>query len=304
MRRDPRLNLKAVTRRYPIISWRSFYSIAACWSVIALAIYLSVGLSWWFYPVSLILIGNRYIALALLSHEGLHGNLHRNRRVNDWLGRYLCAFPVFLSFSKYRRLHLLHHGTIGSEKWDPDRHLYDLYPVEPLAYFGARFSELLRLRMFRDFALYYTEFPEFWSSKKTLNGKSFVFNAQSDFSAFVIFHVALYLSSIYFGFFWALFLFHTLPIVLIQHPYVTMMGGLQHGPVRADGPEGLSRSIRGSKTYMWILLPLDICFHGEHHLDPSVPHYRLAEFSRELEAQGTKLWRGSYRDALREMFKR
>ena len=156
--------------------------------------------------------------------------------------------------------------------------------------------------MFRDFALYYTEFPEFWSSKKTLTGKSFVFNSQSDFTAFATFHFTLYLSALYFGFFSNLFLFHTLPILLVQ-PYVTMMGGLQHGPVRARGEEGLSRSIRGSKIYMWLLLPLDICFHGEHHLDPSVPHYRLAEFSQKLEAEGVKLWRGSYLDALRDMFK-
>ena len=99
------------------------------------------------------------------------------------------------------------------------------------------------------------------------------------------------------------FLLLSLPVILITQPYVLLMGGLQHGPVRAPGLEsGVSRTVRGSKLYMWLVLPVDICYHAEHHLDASVPHYWLAAYAIELESEGRKLWRGSYRDALRDLF--
>jgi fatty acid desaturase len=99
------------------------------------------------------------------------------------------------------------------------------------------------------------------------------------------------------------FLLLSLPVMLITQPYVLLMGGLQHGPVRALGSEtGVSRTVRGSKLYMWLVLPVDICYHAEHHLNASVPHYWLAKYARDLEFEGRKLWKGSYRDALRDLF--
>jgi fatty acid desaturase len=36
----------------------------------------------------------------------------------------------------------------------------------------------------------------------------------------------------------------------------------------------------------WILFPHAMNYHVEHHLYPSVPHYRLAECHRKLRAAG------------------
>src|SRR5262245_45156276 len=98
--------------RYPILFWRSIVDIASSWSVVALAVALAVYHSWCWYPVSALIIANRILALSLLCHEGLHGNIHRWRALNDFVGRYFCAIPTFISFSKYRRLHFVHHGMV------------------------------------------------------------------------------------------------------------------------------------------------------------------------------------------------
>lgn len=208
----------------------------------------------------MIVIGNRMLALGLLSHEGIHGNLHPNLRVNDFISRYFCAFPVFVSFSKYRRLHLLHHGTVGSDKWDPDRHLYAPFPQRALPYLTNQFYRLVTFRTFVDFLHYYNELPDV--RKRDIGGRRTVLAPRSDLIRFVLFHVSVVAVAGACGILAEYFLFIIVPIIFVTQPYVYLMGGLQHGPVPTTNSRGVSRSIRGSKLYMWLLLPCDICFHA------------------------------------------
>ncbi len=290
------------TALYPIRPWRTIYDIFVSYAVIALAVASVYVVSWWLYPVVAVIVANRILALSLLCHEGLHGNLHPNLKVNDFIGRYFCAFPTFISFSKYRRLHLLHHGTVGSDKWDPDRHLYASYPMTLSRFLWIQFSRLVTFRTLIDFLAYYTEFPELLTRKRLANGKLFVFSSRSDLIPFLLFHLIVMSLVVGLGYGADYLLLITLPVLLITQPYVLLMGGLQHGPTRSLGPSGVSRSIRGSRIYMWLLLPVDICFHGEHHKNASVPHYWLKTYARDLEGQGENLWKSSYREALVDLF--
>lgn len=287
--------------RYPIKPWRPFYDIALSWSVIIAACWLTLGVSWWLYPLSFILIANRILALSLLCHEGLHRTLHTNGKWNDFLGRYLCAFPTFISFSKYRRLHLLHHSAVGSDHWDPDRHLYSGYPVPFHKFLIQLIGRVLTLRTAYDFILYYTEYPEALRRKRMADGSLFILSPRSDFVPFAIFQVAM-LALIFILGVWPQFLaLYLAPLVLLTQPYVMLMGGIQHGPARNQN-ENVSRTVQGSKLYMWLLLPLDINFHAEHHLDPSVPHYWLKQRARDLRAEGKHLWTESYTETMRSLF--
>lgn len=287
--------------RYPIKSWRPIFDIAVSWSAIAFACWLTLGISWWLYPLSFILIANRILALSLICHEGLHRTLHSNGRWNDWLGRYLCAFPTFISFSKYRRLHLLHHTAVGSDHWDPDRHLYERYPMKFRDFFFRLIRRVLTFRTAHDFILYYTEFPEALRRKRLSDGSLFVLSPRSDFVAFASFQIALLavvaLTESWFFF----FAFYLAPLILLTQPYVMLMGGLQHGPLRRQG-ENVSRTVAGSKIYMWLLLPLDINYHAEHHRDPNIPHYWLAQRAKDLRAEGHTLWTESYKKTLQSLF--
>ncbi len=224
--------------------------------------------------------------------------------INDFIGRYLCAFPTFVSYSKYRRLHLLHHGTIGSDKWDPDRHLYTPFPTNAVRYVLEQTKRLLTLQIYREFVDYYLELSELLTRKRLPNRRLFVFSPKSDFVPFFVFQLCVFGLVAYFGFVFEYFALVVLPMILITQPYVYLMGGLQHGPVPTVDNGGLSRSIRGSKFYMWLLLPCDICFHAEHHHDSGVPHYWLEKYSQDLEASGVRLWKGSYSQAIRELFAR
>ncbi len=287
-----------MTKKYPIYSWRAVFDIASAWAVIGACIAAVVSVSAWLYPIAAVVIANRALALSLLCHEAVHGNLHRNRTINDWLGRVFCGFPTLMSLSKYRRLHLLHHASVGSEKWDPDRNLYDFFPCSAYRFVARQCLRLCTLQTFFSFLAYYTEFPELLTCKRLPNGKLHVLSGRSDLLGFVFLTFGAISLLWHFDLLAAALVFWFLPMFIFTQPYVLLMGGLQHGPLPKDPSSGASRSVVGSKLSMWFLLPCDINFHAEHHLFPTVPHYHLPQLASELPG----LWRCSYRQALQALF--
>ncbi len=289
-------------RKYPHLLWRPFFDIILCYAVIAFAIYLSFQ-SFYFYPVAIVIIANRILTLSLLCHEALHGSLFKNHKLNNFVGRWFCAFPTFISLSKYRKLHLLHHRALSHPIGDPDYHLYVDYPLSKKNFFLNSLLDVITLRSSWKFIQYYTEIPDHLFAKEGFISKFKKNKLSGDFREFLFFYAVLFSTLFYFGILKYYLLFFSIPLVFITQPYVLLMGGLQHGPVQdAKTPELLSRSIRGPKLLMELLLPLNINFHAEHHLDSTVPHYWLKTFARDLEESKNPVWKTGYQKALKDLF--
>lgn len=288
--------------KYPLIWWRPFFDISVCYGFIVLAIYL-YHISIFFYPLAVFILANRILALSLLSHEAIHGSLFKNYKLNNFIGRWFCAFPTFISFSKYRKLHLLHHRALGNNTYDPDYRLYKDYPQNRYAYILQNMRDVLTLKTIRNFIDYYTEINDVLFSKGSFFDKMKKNKMNGDFLGFIIFYILLFLVLSYFNGFGYYFVFFCVPLFFITQPYVLLMGGLQHGPVQYNSDVlMLSRSVRGPKIFMEIVLPLDINYHSEHHFNAAVPHYWLKKFSRDLEHQKNKIWTSSYTVALKQLF--
>ena len=45
--------------------------------------------------ISVIIIGSRQFALAVLVHDGAHNLLFSDPKVNDFISQWLCAYPIF-----------------------------------------------------------------------------------------------------------------------------------------------------------------------------------------------------------------
>src|SRR4029453_6365847 len=88
--------------------------------------------AWWPNPFTFLLgvmvIGGRQLGVAILMHDAAHGLLFANRRVNDWVGAWLCAYPVFTSLALYRPYHLQHH-RFTQQAEDPDLSLSAPFPI-------------------------------------------------------------------------------------------------------------------------------------------------------------------------------
>ena len=82
---------------------------AACWLAWALyAVHPALGLIG-ALPASVFLV-----RLFMLQHDCGHGSMFSSRRLNDWVGNWLCAYPVWSNVEGYRRYHLRHHAKTGS----------------------------------------------------------------------------------------------------------------------------------------------------------------------------------------------
>ncbi|MFB7248878.1 dihydrorhizobitoxine desaturase [Streptomyces populi] len=102
-------------------NWHGIMAFASDAFWITAAIWLSLGVSYWFYPVTLIVVGSRMRALATLLHESAHGTLARNRVLNLVLGTALSAYPIFQTHYAYKKTHVAtHHPKLGRPDVDPD----------------------------------------------------------------------------------------------------------------------------------------------------------------------------------------
>lgn len=72
--------------------------------------------SWIVWCLVCLLVSTRQHALVLLAHEAVHGRGNR-------LGAALIFWPLFLSFSGYRREHAKHHAHLGT-RHDPEPALW------------------------------------------------------------------------------------------------------------------------------------------------------------------------------------
>jgi fatty acid desaturase len=113
-----RKNLRALC---VLDNYHAVFGLLFDYLVIALSIYLCVGVSWWFYPASLVLIGSTQRGLVNILHEASHKALAKNRTLNLVLGTVFSGHLVFHMYNPYRSSHIgLHHRYLGDPDMDPD----------------------------------------------------------------------------------------------------------------------------------------------------------------------------------------
>ncbi|MEU7885527.1 fatty acid desaturase family protein [Microbispora bryophytorum] len=91
------------------------------YAVIALSVYLCVGVSYWLYPLSAVLIGSTQRAFVNLLHESSHKVLAKHGFLNLALGTVFSGHLVFHMYNPYRSSHIgFHHRFLGDLERDPD----------------------------------------------------------------------------------------------------------------------------------------------------------------------------------------
>lgn len=89
-------------------------------TIVALFWLFHVLNSWYLLPVFALLIGSRQHALGLLGHDATHRLAFHNRVVNDWVGDFFVAWPLFVDIKEgYRPWHFAHHKYLGTSS-DPE----------------------------------------------------------------------------------------------------------------------------------------------------------------------------------------
>jgi len=257
--------------------WRSWASIALDWAIVFAAMAL---VAVWTNPLAIVLalflIGARQLGLAVLMHEASHRSLFSNKKVNDWAGNWLCAYPVWSDLYPYRPYHLQHHAHTG-ENTDPDLGLVTPFPI-------TRAS--LRRKVWRDlsgqtgikfaaaaFKRTFGRWNEDPAARRAAIGVATT-NAVLLGILLLAGHPALYLL-------WA-------GAWLTTNTLVTRIRSIAEHALtpNAAEPRGLTRTTIASWWERLLIAPNCVNYHMEHHLLITVPHYRLRAMHERLAQLG------------------
>ena len=109
--------------------WRNYLAIFSIWTQIALGFFIfSFSPSILTFLVAALIIGTRQFALVVMMHDGAHNLISKNKKINNFISQWLCAYPMMTETVNYRKYHLIHHKHTETDL-DPDKSLTDPFPV-------------------------------------------------------------------------------------------------------------------------------------------------------------------------------
>jgi fatty acid desaturase len=262
--------------------WRSWLTLATNWGLVFGAMAL---VAWLPNPVtivaSLFIIGARQLGLAVVMHEAAHRTLFRGRRLNDWAGSWLAAYPVWSDLHTYRNYHLKHHSKNWTEE-DPDLHLAKPFPISRASMkrkiwrdlSGQTGLKFARFSLKRDAGLFIAEGQESKDGGKARLRGMIITNLSLLAVLTLAGAPALYLL-------WVAAWFTT-------YTLVTRFRSIAEHSMVPDPTDEL-RNTRTTLASWWerlLIAPNRVNYHLEHHLVMTVPHYNLPRMHRLLRERG------------------
>jgi fatty acid desaturase len=271
-----RLSREEIAELVAFEDWRGALSVALDWGLVFAAM---AGVAMLPNPLTVLLalfvIGARQLGLAVLMHEAAHRSLFSRRAVNDFVGQWLCAYPVWSDMKSYRAYHLQHHAHTGTAR-DPDLGLITPFPI-------TRAS--LRRKILRDLSG-----RTGWKFARAAFGRSIqrwsdpdgrratigvvVTNGLLFAGLAALGHPALY--ALWVG------------AWLTTNTLVTRIRSIAEHALTPDrdDPLGNTRTTLASAWERLLITPNRVNYHLEHHLLMTVPHYHLPRMHALLKERG------------------
>jgi len=225
---------------------------------------------WWPNPFTFLLavmvIGGRQLGLAILMHDAAHGLLFANRRLNDFVGAWLCAFPVFTSLSLYRPYHLKHH-RFTQQAEDPDLGLSAAFPIT---------RNSLWRKVVRDL-----------SGQTAFTRRREQFQRGIGLREGLIVNAVLWAGLAAAGYWWLYPVLWLLPLATWYQLVSRIRNIAEHAVVPDnDDPLRNTRTTYANPIIRLLVAPYWVNYHLEHHLFMFVPCWRLPRAHRALLAAG------------------
>jgi fatty acid desaturase len=289
----PREQLQPFLVRSDLAGWRM---LAFNWGLILLCFALVM---WRANPLTvalaLLVLGGRQLGLGILMHEAAHRSLFRTAALNEWVGQWLCAAPMFVELAIYRRYHMTHHMKAGTAE-DPDLPNYESYPVGRASLRRKLLRDLSGRSGLRAFAALLV----LYGSDEQARAAGYSYRGAGGKAAWSVRTLAA--NS------WRCLVANGLMLgacAAAGHPWAYLMwpvawlsaymlfsrirNAAEHGALPGTREPDIWRNTRTVLASWWERLtvaPNYVNYHFEHHLAPAVPAHRLPEFHRWLHAHG------------------
>jgi len=256
-----------------IASWRNAVSVVALYVQTGLLIWLTTRYIW-LLPITFLLMGRAFAQFASLMHEAAHRLLFANKRINDWVGRWVLGFPAFTSTDAYRRVHMAHHrDEFGPD--EPDIALYAGYPIGPASF---------RRKLIRD-ATGQTGVK----LMRQLLGNVRSPDARSRHTVWKIIAVQAVLlgAAIASGYWWLYPVLWLAPFLTVWRVINRLRSIAEHGGMqRSKDRRQTTHTVHQHLPARFILVPYNIGWHLAHHVDSGVPFRNLPRLHRALRDSG------------------
>ena len=262
--------------------WRTWLSIGVDWGLIAASFALvAVAPNPLTIVLALFVIGARQLGLAVLMHEAAHRSLLSNRNVNDWVGNWLCGYPIWSDVHPYRPYHLQHHAKNWTNE-DPDLALATPFPITRESMWRKVWRDLngqtgwkrAKATLARDLRRSQGRVKRNFDAGREVLGRVALTNLILLGLLALAGHPALYLL-------WVGAWFTTYSLVM------RIRSIAEHAMI--PNPSDDLNNTRTTIASWWerlFLAPNRVNYHLEHHLLMTVPHYNLPRMHAMLRERG------------------
>ena len=235
--------------------------------IVWLAIVFAHPASW---IVAFLLMGRQYARFASLGHEAVHRTLFTNKKVNDFVGRWILSYPSWVPFELYRRAHIDHHRDELGPK-EPDMALYRAYPITRASF---------RRKLVRD-ATGRTGLKLFKGLvRAAVRRKPPAVKIMGCQVVLVAAFFAIGRPELYVLLWW-------LPHITVWRVINRLRSVAEHGGLmRSADRRQTTHDVKQSRLASFWLVPFNIGYHLAHHVDMGVPNWNLPKLQRELVASG------------------
>lgn len=269
-------------------NWHGIAYLLKDYLVIASFIYISVGVSWWFYPVSVLMIGAHQRGISTVLHDSAHGVLSRNRALNFLLGTLPTAWLIFQRHFAYRESHVMtHHPYLGRADRDPDLEFFVregvftpmpdreyLWRVVILPLLGSKTWAYMKYLVRNRYQMLIETFGS-REQHRTPAGKSWHY--QFDRWGFLVFWLGVLAVSYSAGLMWYLLAFWIVPYITAFH----ILGWFIELSEHCSSTENrntivlMARNRRSRHIERLLTSINNDGYHLDHHLDPTTPFWQL-----------------------------
>lgn len=261
---------------------RAAASVLGTWALVAGILVVAVRVP---HPLvwvgAAIALAAQQHALAILAHDAAHHRLFENRRVNEVVGR-LCAYMVGMSLVAYRQQHTMHHQHLYTER-DPDMALMAGYPRGRAYLLRKLAQDLVGLTTLKNLRYLYGPMRPGGASGRPDAARSERKRDQLGVALFILGVLALAAATHQ----WLALALWVVPELTIYQVFLRLRALFEHGaPADTHSPLQAARTNLPGPLARWLLFPHHVHYHIEHHLYPSIPHYRLPEAHRLMRASG------------------
>lgn len=281
--RYPRGALMPEIRRLSHVSnGRSACTIGFQWAIIITAAAAAIVSGHWIvYLLAMVLIGSRQQALGILVHDATHYLLFTNRTVNDVVSDLFCGFPVNISTTLYRHTHFRHHRFTNTAD-DPD---WQLQQRDPDWRWPKNRREAAALLIRSALALNVrgaARAAAVWAPGFHLVdplSPAFPLRARL---LFAVSSVAVWATIISSGYLVPILVLWLVPALTMLNVTNRLRATAEHVLAPSSHELNSTRTVIPHPLERFLIAPLNINYHVEHHMFPSVPARNLGQLHEIL----------------------